>query len=174
MNRRDAETGLVERIESRILMLRGQKIMLDSDLAALYGVEAKNLKRAVRRNKDRFPDDFMFRLVKQEVASLRCQFGTSRSWGGRRYSPYAFTEHGVAMLSSVLNSKRAIQVNIEIMRTFGRLRRIIAAHEELSRKLEELERKYDAQFKVVFDTIRELMSTDVPPARRIGFGSDDS
>ena len=128
----------------------------------------------VRRNKDRFPADFMFRLTKQEVANLRCQIGTSRSWGGRRYSPYAFTEHGVAMLSSVLNSKRAIRVNIEIMRAFGRLRRILESHEELARKLTEFETRYDAQFKVVFDAIRELMSPEPTPARKIGFEVDDT
>ena len=158
-----------EIIESRILMIRGQKVMLDADLAQLYGVETKNLKRTVGRHRDRFPADFMFRLTKKEVANLRCQIGTSRSWGGRRYSPYAFTEHGVAMLSSVLNSKRAIRVNIEIMRAFGRLRRILDSHEELARKLADLEKRYDAQFKVVFDAIRNLMSEEPTTAKRIGF-----
>jgi hypothetical protein len=131
------------------------------------------LLEAARRNHDRFPVDFMFQLDKQEVANLRSQFATSR-WGGRRYTPHAFTEQGVAMLSSVLRSERAVLVNIEIMRAFVRLRRILASNVELARKLNELEAKYDTQFKVVFDTIRELMSSpDRSPRRRIGFVSSD-
>jgi len=142
--------------------------MLDADLAELYGVETKALIRAVKRNWDRFPEDFMFQLTEEEFENLRCQFGTSR-WGGRRYRPYVFTEQGVAMLSGVLNSKRAILVNIEIMRAFVRLRRILAGNLELARKIEALERKYDTQFKVVFDAIRKLMLPLASPKRRIGF-----
>jgi hypothetical protein len=151
---------------------------LDEDLATLYEVETKTLNRAVKRNLDRFPEDFMFQLTNEEFASLRRQSGTSSlksqvctsRWGGRRYSPYAFTEHGVAMLSSVLNSNRAVQVNIEIMRCFVRLRQMLASNAELARKLATLERKYDAQFKVVFDAIRELMTPSEPKKKRsIGF-----
>jgi hypothetical protein len=167
----------VERIENAILFIRGQKVMLDADLAKLYGVDAKRLNEAVRRNVDRFPDDFMFRLTKEEFAALRSQIVTSNlksqfatsSWGGRRYLPYAFTEQGVAMLSSVLRSKRAVRVNVEIMRAFVRLRRMLASNEELAGKLAALERKYDAQFKVVFDAIRQLMAPPQPKNRRIGF-----
>jgi hypothetical protein len=142
--------------------------MLDKDLAQLYGVETKALNRALRRNKDRFPEDFVFRLTPEELQNLKFHFGTS-SWGGRRYLPYAFTEQGVAMLSSILRSKRAVQVNIEIMRTFVRLRQMIATHKELAGKLDALERKYDAQFKVVFDAIRELMAPPKTGPKRIGF-----
>jgi len=145
--------------------------MLDSDLAELYGVETSNLNKAVKRNIDRFPTDFMFQLSKQEAERLRFQDGTSNTGrGGRRYRPYVFTEQGVAMLSSVLRSKQAVQVNIAIMRTFVRLREMLASHKKLARKLEELERKYDAQFKVVFDAIRQLMVPSTPAQkRRIGF-----
>jgi phage regulator Rha-like protein len=162
-----------ERIERSILLIRGHKVMLDADLAALYGVETKQLVRAIKRNISRFPPDFMFQLSKDDFENLRCHFGTSSQWGGRRYPPYAFTEQGVAMLSSVLKSKRAIQVNIEIMRTFVRLRRILASHAELARKLDVLEKKYDAQFRVVFDAIRQLSSPPESepetPKKRIGF-----
>ncbi len=162
-----------ERIERSILLIRGHKVMLDTDLAALYGVETKQLVRAIKRNISRFPPDFMFQLSKDDFENLRCHFGTSSQWGGRRYPPYAFTEQGVAMLSSVLKSKRAVQVNIEIMRTFVRLRRILASHAELARKLDTLEKKYDAQFRVVFDAIRQLSSPpeseSEPPKKRIGF-----
>ena len=153
-----------ERIERSILLLRGHKVMLDSDLAALYGVETKVLNQAVRRNKSRFPSDFMFRLSKHEFSNLKSQSVTSSSWGGRRSPPNAFTEQGVAMLSSVLRSPRAVAVNIEIMRAFVRLREILASHAELSKRLDELERKYDKQFAVVFDAIRQLMS---PPNRSV-------
>lgn len=146
--------------------------MLDADLAALYGVETKTLVRGVKRKLSRFPDDFMFQLTKAEFDNLRYQFGTSSSWGGRRFPPYAFTEHGVTMLSSVLNSERAVQVNIEVVRTFVRLRLILATHEGLARKMAALEKKYDAQFKVVFDAIRELMAPPVASKRRIGFKSE--
>ena len=142
--------------------------MLGHDLARLYGVETKALNRGVKRNLDRFPSDFMFQLTADEVGNLRYQIGTS-SWGGPRYLPYAFTEEGVAMLSGVLNSPRATHVNIEIMRAFVRLRRLILANADLAKKLIDLERKYDAQFKVVFDAIRDLMAPTPPKARPIGF-----
>jgi len=164
-----------ERIERSILLIRGQKVMLDRDLADLYGVETKTLNRAVQRNAERFPSDFMFQLTLKEVTALRYQFGTSKGRGGRRYLPRAFTEQGVAMLSSVLKSKRAVRVNIEIMRAFVRLRQLLATHKELARKLEQLERKYDTQFKVVFEAIRQLM--EPPPEKpkgRIGFQSGPS
>lgn len=157
-----------ERIERLTLLLRGHKVILDSDLAVLYGVETKALNRALMRNRERFPADFVFQLVESEVENLRCQFGTSR-WGGRRYRPYAFTEQGVAMLSGVLHSRRAIQVNVAIMRTFVRLRQMLASNARLAQKLEELEQKYDHQFKIVFDAIRELMTQPQPKKRRIGF-----
>ena len=163
-----------ERIEGMILQLRGQKVMIDLDLAALYDVETKALKRAVKRNITRFPEDFMFVLDKKELTDLRCQFGTSSSWGGLRYPPMAFTEQGVAMLSSVLNSERAIAVNIAIMRTFARLRHLLASHADLARKLEDLEKKYDKQFRVVFDALRELMRPSDPPSKQIGFGVRES
>lgn len=169
------ETALVplERIEGLILLIRGQKVILDKDLAALYGATTGNLNKAVSRNIARFPDDFMFRLTRQEFEDLKFQFGTS-SWGGTRKLPGAFTEQGVAMLSSVLRSQRAVQVNIQIMRTFVKLRRMLATHGELSRKLAALERKYDRQFKVVFDAIRELMAPPEPKKkRRIGFGAEE-
>ncbi len=140
----------VEQIERRIFLIREHKVMLDADLAALYEVETKMLIRAVKRNLDRFPVDFMFQLTKEEFDHLRYQIGTSSQWGGRRYRPYAFTEQGIAMLSSVLHSERAIRVNIEIMRAFVRLRVMLLSHEELARKLAELEQRYDEQFKVVF------------------------
>ena len=147
----------VETIEQKILLIRGQKVILAKDLAELYEVETFNLNKAVKRNIDRFPKDFMFQLKYQEVAALRSQFVTSKiSKGGRRYLPYAFTENGVAMLSSVLNSERAVQVNIQIMRTFTKLREFISAHKDLSRRLDKLENKYDAQFRVVFDAIRQI------------------
>ena len=159
----------VEMIEKKILLIRGEKVMLDADLAELYGVETKMLVRAVKRNIDRFPSDFMIQLNKDELENLRYHFGTSNQWGGRRYLPYAFTEQGVAMLSSVLNSKRAVQVNIEIIRTFVKLREMLASNKELARKLNTLERKYDTQFKVVFDAIRQLMVPPKPKRRKIGF-----
>jgi len=159
----------MERIERAILVLRGQKLMLDADLATMYGVETKALVRAVKRNEERFPRDFMFQLSQEEFDNLRSHFGTSSSWGGRRYPPYAFTEQGVAMLSSVLKSPRAVQVNIEIMRTFVRLRKMLASNADLAKKLDALEKKYDEQFRVVFDAIRALMKPPKKPGRRIGF-----
>lgn len=159
----------LERITQSILLIRGQKVMLDSDLAELYAVETRALTQAVKRNIDRFPEDFMFQLSKQEFGYLRSHFVTS-SWGGRRYPPYAFSEQGVAMLSSVLRGKRAVQVNIEIMRAFVRLRRMLSGHADLARKFDALEKKYDAQFKVVFDAIRELMTPAEPKKKGpIGF-----
>ena len=165
------ERGMIpaERIEQCILMVRGHKVLLDKDLAQLYGVMTRALNKAVSRNLDRFPDDFMFSLTREEFRNLMFQNGTS-SWGGRRKLPRAFTEQGVAMLSSVLRSPRAVRVNIEIMRAFVRLRQILASHADLAERLEELEQKYDAQFRVVFDAIRELMAPPPEPLRkRIGF-----
>jgi hypothetical protein len=142
--------------------------MLDRDLAELYGVETAQLKRAVRRNRDRFPDDFMFELSKSELDNLRCQFGTS-NWGGTRYTPFAFTEQGVAMLSSVLNSDHAIGVNIAIMRTFTRLRKMLVTHKDLKRKIETMEKKYDEQFRIVFEAITQLIEEDEKPKKKIGY-----
>lgn len=162
-----------EVIEKKILLIRGHKVMLDFHLAKLYGVSTKRLNEQVRRNPGRFPADFMFQLTTDEFKVLRSQFATS-SRGGRRYLPYAFTEQGVAMLSSVLNSERAILVNVEIIRAFVKLREILATHKDLARKLEELEKKYDEQFAVVFQAIRELMTPpEPPPKRRIGFGVEE-
>jgi len=162
----------VERIEGAILILRGHRVMLDADLAAMYEVETRELVQAVKRNANRFPDDFMFQLTAAEFASLRSQSVISKpaGRGGRRVAPHAFTEQGVAMLSSVLRSPRAVQVNIEIMRAFVRLRRMLQLNADLARKLAALEGKYDAQFKIVFDAIRELMTPPEKPKRRIGFG----
>jgi ORF6N domain len=160
----------VERIERAILMLRGQRVMLDSDLAQLYGVETKVLNRAVKRNRTRFPADFMFQLTSEEAEALRCQIGTSKTGrGGRRFRPYVFTEQGVAMLSSVLRSRRAVRVNVEIMRAFVRLRRWLVTHEDLARRLDTLEKKYDSQFRGVFEAIRQLMLPSEPPRKQIGF-----
>ena len=162
--------ALVERVERRIFLIRGEKVMLDSDLAEMYGVVTKTLNRAVRRNRERFPSDLMFELRVKEIALLRYQFGTSNAGrGGRRYRPFVFTEQGVAMLSSVSHSDRAIQVNIAIMRAFVRLRRLLSTHRDLARKLDELEQKYDKRFAVVFVAIRRLMAQVDPPRRRIGF-----
>jgi hypothetical protein len=159
-----------EVIEKKIYLIRGRKVMLDSDLAELYEVATKVLVQAVKRNLKRFQSDFMFQLNNQEIEGLRSQIVTSKvGRGGRRYPPYAFTEQGVAMLSTVLNSERAIEVNIHIMRAFVKLREMITSNKELERKLDALEEKYDAQFKVVFDAIRELMSPPEPKRRRIGF-----
>jgi len=166
--------ALTHDIEQSIVLVRGEKVILDYVLAAMYGVTTKTLVQAVRRNPDRFPRDFMYQLSPQEVARLRSQIVTSKGRGGRRRRPYAFTEQGVAMLSSVLRSERAVQVNVEIMRAFVRLRRLLITHADLARKLEELEQKYDSQFRVVFDAIRELMTpAAVPEKRRIGFKPHD-
>ena len=160
-----------ELIESRIVLLREHKVMLDSDLAGLYQVDVKVLNQAVRRNIDRFPADFMFQLTAEEAELLRSQSVTLETGRGRhrKYLPYAFTEQGVAMLSSVLRSQSAVLVNIEIVRAFVRLREMLATNRDLARKLDELERRYDAQFKAVFDAIRQLMGPPVASKRRLGF-----
>lgn len=159
----------VEMIERKILLIRGHKIMLSSHLAELYGVETRALNQAVKRNSDRFPEDFMFQINESEAEQLVSQnvMPHKKYFGGTL--PYAFTEQGVAMLSSVLNSDRAVHVNIEIMRAFVKLRQMLASNAELSRKLANLEKKYDAQFKVVFDAIRQLMTPPEPKKRQIGF-----
>jgi phage regulator Rha-like protein len=165
-----------EVIEKRILLIRGQKVILDFHLAELYGVETKSLKRAVRRNKDRFPGDFCFELTSEETKNLRYHFDTS-SWGGRRHLSYAFTEQGVAMLSSVLNSKRAIQVNIEIMRAFVKLRELLSTHKELALKLKQLEmkiEKHDEEIHAIFEAIRQLMIPPEKPKRQIGFKVEET
>ena len=178
-------------VESQIYLIRGHKVMFDSDLAGLYGVEVKALNQAIKRNKERFPGDFMFQLTPDETVRLRSQIVTLKPTGRsavgdlrsqppvsnrgsgrhRKYRPYVFTEQGVAMLSSVLRSKRAILVNVEIMRAFVRLRQLLASNVELARKLAALEKKYDVQFKAVFDAIRELMAPTVPKRRPIGFAT---
>ena len=161
----------MERIENAIVFIRGHKVMLDRDLAELYGVETGVLLQSVRRNLNRFPTDFMLQLTVQENAALRSQIVALKRGRGqhRKYLPYVFTEQGVAMLSSVLRSNRAVQVNIEIMRAFVRLRRMLASNEDLARKLDALEKRYDAKFRVVFDAIRELMTPPEPNKRKIGF-----
>ena len=176
--------ALQPHIARHILSLRNQRVMLDAELAALYGVETKVLVQAIKRNIERFPADFMFQLSTEEFANLRSQFVTSSSgYGGRRYAPYAFTEQGVAMLSSVLNSQRAIAINIEIMRAFVQVRAMAATHQDLAKQLAELQDKTEslamshdtfsrntrAQLKQVFDALRELMTPPEPPKRPIGF-----
>lgn len=156
-------------VERTIQQMRGQNVMLDADLAAMYKVETRELVRAVRRNLDRFPADFMFRLNRPEFENLRSQFGTSSSWGGRRHLPYAFTEQGAAMLSSVLRSSRAVRVNIEIMRVFVKLRHAAQSNAQLAKRIDRLERNYDGQFVVVFQARRELMAPPAVPRRRIGY-----
>ena len=158
----------IEIIEQKIYLIRGQKVMLSNDLALLYNVEPRAVVQAVKRNIKRFPSDFMFQLTKTESSNLKSQIVIS-SWGGRRASPYAFTEQGVAMLSSVLNSERAIQVNIQIMRTFTKLREMIASHADLRKKIEEMEKKYDGNFKVVFHALRQLLQKPEPNRGKIGF-----
>jgi len=185
-----------EQIDSTILLIRGQRVILDQEIARLYNVPVRTLNQGVRRNRKRFPSDFMFRLSKPEftfisadpiTASLRSQIATSNrsnlrsqivtsssAHGGRRYLPYAFTEQGVAMLSSVLRSRRAVAVNIEIMRAFVRLRHMLSSHAELARKVDDLEKKYDKNFSVVFDALRALMEPPPEPRRpRIGFHSEE-
>jgi hypothetical protein len=158
----------VERIEAMILVLRGEKVILDAEIAGLYGVETRAVVQAVKRNRERFPEDFLFQLTQEEIRILTSQSVIS-SWGGRRHLPYAFTEQGVAMLSSVLRSERAVQVNVEVMRTFVRLRRMTGVQAELARKLESLEQRYDNQFKIVFDALRELMMPPEAGGASIGF-----
>ena len=161
----------IERIEQTILLIRRHRVMLDMDLAKLYGVPTKVLNQAVRRNTSRFPADFMFQLTGEEATALRSQIVTLKTGRGqhRKYRPYAFTEQGVAMLSSVLHSERAIRVNIAIMRAFVQLREMIGSNKGLARRLNELEKKYDSQFRVVFEAIRELMAEPEPKVKRIGF-----
>jgi len=162
-----------ERILNAIVLMRGQKVMLDATLAELYGVETRALVQAVKRNAKRFLKDFMFQLSRKEFDDLRSQVVTSSSWGGRRTPPYAFTEQGVAMLSSVLTSGRAVEVNIQIMREFVRLRELVAKRSDLARRIDELESRYDAQFRTVFQAIRALISEDTKPRKRIGFRADN-
>ena len=164
----------IERIKQSIYVIRRHKVMLDSDLAMLYGVETKALVRAVKRNIERFPPDFMFQLSKSENESfLRCQIGTSKEGrGGRRYLPYVFTEQGVAMLSSVLRSRRAIEVNIAIMRTFVKLRELLASNAALRRKVEAMERRYNEQFRHVFNILSEMVIAGEKPKSQIGFHAE--
>jgi len=163
-----------EALAGLVRWVRGERVMLDADLARLYGVETGDLNRAVKRNARRFPDDFMFVINKQEVANLICQIGISSSgWGGRRKPIMAFTEQGVAMLSSVLKSDRAADVNIAIMRTFVQLRRLMDSNRELARKIAEMEKRYDEQFGTVFQAIQQLITEEEEPKRKIGFGDKD-
>ncbi|WP_333819271.1 ORF6N domain-containing protein [Ohtaekwangia sp.] len=159
----------------KIFIVRNQKVMLDTDLAGLYGVETKQLKRAVKRNAERFPKDFMFELNSKEIANLRCQIGTS-SWGGARYIPMAFTEQGIAMLSSVLNSERAILMNIHIIRVFTRMREMLLTHKDILLQLKQLERKVtnqDGDIKLIFEYLKELLNPKTGPMRKIGFRRKD-
>ena len=162
-----------ERIERSIYVLRGQKVMLDEDLATLYGVPVGRLNEQVKRNAGRFPGDFMFQLTQDETEILKSQIAISRSWGGRRSAPYAFTEQGVAMLASVLRSERAIAVNIEIVRAFVQLRQLLSSNAALAKKLAALEKRHDAQFRIVFDAIRELMAPPSKPKSPIGFRNNE-
>ena len=158
-----------EEIVGRIYFLRSEKVILDRDLASLYEVEVRTLNQSVKRNIKRFPNDFMFQLTQEEYASLRSQNVTLKRGQHRKYFPYAFTEQGVAMLSGLLNSERAIKVNIEIMRAFVQLRKLIDSNKELAKKIEKLESKYDEQFKIVFEAIRQLIREDDKPKGKIGF-----
>jgi len=158
----------VESIALKILIIRGKRVMLDKDLALLYGVKTRQLTRQVRRNMERFPDDFMFQLSKEEFRDLMCHFGTSNR-GGTRKLPYVFTEQGVAMLSGVLRSKRAVRVNIQIMRAFVKFRRLLLTNDNLRRKIEEMERKYDKQFSIVFEAIKQLLEPPKEEKKIIGF-----
>jgi hypothetical protein len=165
-----------ELIERKILVIRGERVMLDADLAILYGVETKRLNEQVRRNIERFPEDFMFQLTDEEFNCLRSQFATSNNpagRGGRRHLPYAFTEHGAIMAASVLNTPLAVAVSVQVVRAFVKLREMISTHKDLAKKLEGLEQKYDSQFKMVFDAIRQLMAPPDPKKKRaIGFGRE--
>jgi hypothetical protein len=156
-------------IRQSIFLIRGQKVILDAHLAELYAVETRALIQAVTRNLSRFPRDFMFRLSKREFANLRSQIVISSLWGGRRSAPYAFTEQGVAMLSSVLRSRRAVAVNVEIMRTFVELRRLVSEHADLANRITELEERYDGKFQVIFDAIRGLIAPPETSRKRIGY-----
>lgn len=157
------------KIASVIYLVRGKRVMIDADLAAVFGVSTKRLNEQVRRNRARFPEDFMFRLRPDDLASLRSQIATSNQRGGRRYLPYAFTEHGAVMLANVLKSRVAVDASIQVVRAFLKLREFVLAHAELAQRLDILERKYDASFKLVFDAIRDLMPPARFPQRRIGF-----
>jgi phage regulator Rha-like protein len=161
----------IEVIEKKILLIAGQKVMLDSDLAALYGVTTKRLNEQVCRNLKRFPADFMYQLSAEEFESLRSHFATLKNSRGkhRKYLPYVFTEQGIAMLSSVLNSDRAIEVNVQIMRAFVKLREMMSTHKELAHKLNALEKKYDGQFQIVFEAIRQILEVEAKPKKKIGF-----
>ncbi len=162
-----------ELIENKILFIKGKKVMLDRDLAILYGVQTRTLNQAVKRNIKRFPPDFMFQLNQEETIELsRSQFVILKRGQNIKYLPYAFTENGVAMLSSVLNSERAISVNIQIMRTFTKIREMLETHKEIKQKIEKLEKKYDYQFKVVFDAIRQMMSPPKTKKQKIGFARE--
>jgi len=163
----------IERVAGKILLIRGKKVILARDLAELYGVETKVLNQAVKRNAERFPEDFMFELNQKEFENLRSQFVTSSlvTHGGERYLPMAFTEHGILMLSSVLKSERAILVNIQIVRTFVKLREMLSSHREITEKIEQMEKKYDKHFKIVFDTLRQLLKEEEKPKNKIGFRS---
>jgi hypothetical protein len=161
-----------EKLAPLVRLIRGERVLLDADLARLYGVDTKVLNQAVKRNGDRFPDDFMFQLSDAESECLRSQIVTSNQRGGRRYRPFAFTEQGVAMLSSVLRSPRAVEVNIAIMRTFVQLRRLMDGNRLLAEKIQSLERKYDEQFDVVFAAIKQLIAEEEQPRRQIGFHAD--
>lgn len=158
----------IERVINKIFLIRGSKVMIDKDLAELYEVETKSFTRIVKRNIERFPSDFMFQLNKKEFENLRSHFGTS-SWGGRRYLPYVFTEQGVAMLSSVLNSKKAIKVNIQIIRTFTKLRELLSTNKELRIKVENMEKKYDTKLGQVFEILKQLIKQEAKPKKQIGF-----
>jgi hypothetical protein len=170
------QVAQVARAVAAIHVIRGQRVMLDADLAALYGVSTKRLNEQVSRNRRRFPDDFMFELTAAEAANLRSQFATSRSGhGGRRFRPRAFTEHGAVMLASVLNTPIAVAASLQVVRAFIHLRGLLANHQDLARKLEEMEKKYDARFAVVFRAIKDLMAPPpAPPRKRIGFTADAS
>ena len=170
-----AALTVIEPVEPLLRELRGERFILDSDLARLYGVSTKRLNEQVRRNADRFPSDFCFQLEPQEVANLKCQIGiSSLQWGGRRKPTFVFTEQGVAMLSSVLRSDRAADVNIAIMRTFVQLRRLMDSNRELARKIAELEKRYDEQFGAVFEAIQQMIADEEAPKRIIGFGESIS
>ena len=156
-------------IATKIYFIRGEKVMLDFDLASLYNIEAKRLKEAVRRNRKRFPGDFMYELTKEEYYSLRTHFASLKRGEHVKYMPFAFTEQGLAMLSGILNSERAINVNIAIMRAFVQMRRLMETHKELTKKIEELESKYDEQFSIVFEAIRQLIHKEAEPRNPVGF-----
>lgn len=177
MNKQHSKTATTQvqiSPQDAIVRLRGQAIILDTDLAALYGVTVKRLNEQVRRNPERFPENFMIRLTESEWTSLRSQIATSKSRGGRRYLPYAFTEHGAIMAATVLNSPQAIRMSVAVVTAFVKIRRLALSVEGLARKVTELENKYDASFRAVFNAIRQLMSPPTPPHKQIGFRSDES